>query len=696
MSPIIPHWTLPKPDLFIDPNGAPRDGRHGDVYYQTSDGLAEGRHVFLKGTGFPEDWQHRQRITVCELGFGTGLNLLLTWDALRRLPRPRPALRYLAVEGFPLDVAELTPILAATAAPVDLVTRLLDRLPPRQPGLHHISLEEDVDLILAQGPVEAILASLSDLSADIWYLDGFAPATNPDMWTPKVLAWIAALSAPGARLATFTAAGEVKRGLAAQGFSVKRRPGYGRKYHCLSARLDAPVPHPSPAHPWPAPSSRPALPKGAFLRKDSGSKALWPGRPLPQGAKVALIGAGIAGCAAAHALTRAGLAPVLLEARDGIAGEASGNPVGIFMPRLAVEPSADGRFHAAAWIHALGVYRDLADRGADPWVGPPGLLGLPVNDRDGVRQKKVAAAFDWPEGWLTQPDAEEQARRTGFSGFHHTAALWMGAARCIRPTTICEALAGSTPRRLGFSVVDMARENGLWRLRAADGREERAEAVVLCAGAQAGILQPSGTPPPQITRGQISLFDAPEPMPIHPLSFGGYVSPPVTGPDGTPLQILGASHEPMATPEDPGWDQPDLASHAHCLNMLVDYLPDLAARLADKPWQARISRRARTPDRTPLVGPLLASEEQAVAILGALRHGPRRPLAENRIPDAYTPDLWVLGALGSRGFQTATLASEVLAASLTGAVLPVEEDVRQVLHPARFLIRALARGTLGA
>ncbi|WP_413203550.1 FAD-dependent 5-carboxymethylaminomethyl-2-thiouridine(34) oxidoreductase MnmC [Rhodospirillum sp. A1_3_36] len=693
MSPVVPHWTLPKPDLTLDSQGTPRDDRHGDIYFQPGEGWAEGHHVFLEGTGFPDDWRHRHRITVCELGFGTGLNLLLTWDALRRLPRPRPALRYLAVEGFPLDRTELAPILASTDAPADLVAGLLDRLPPRQPGLHHISLEEGVDLILAQGPVEPMLASLSGLSADIWYLDGFAPSTNPDMWTPQVLAWVAALSAPGARLATFTAAGAVKRGLADLGFSVQRRPGYGRKHHCLSARLEAPPLRPT-KHARPA-QPRPALPKGALLRKDSGSKALWPGRPLAQGARVALIGAGIAGCAAAHALSRAGLTPLLLEARDSLAAEASGNPLGIFMPRLAVEPSAEGRFHAAAWVHALRVYQDLADRGADPWVGPAGLLSLPVNDRDEARQRKVAAAFDWPEEWLTLPDAAEQARRTGQPGFHNTAALWMGAARCIRPGVICQALAGSTPRRLGFSVVDMTREKGLWRLLAADGREERAEAVILCAGAQAGTLQPSGTPPPQITRGQISLFDTPEPMPAHPMSFGGYISPPITGPDGAPLQILGASHEPMTTPEDPGWDQPDPASHAHCLNMLIDHLPELATRLADKPWRVRISRRARTPDRTPLVGPLLASEDQAVSILGDLRHGPRRRPPEDRIPEAYTPDLWVLGALGSRGFQTATLASEILAASLTGKVLPVEEDVRQALHPARFLIRALARGTIG-
>ncbi|MCF8499750.1 MAG: FAD-dependent 5-carboxymethylaminomethyl-2-thiouridine(34) oxidoreductase MnmC, partial [Rhodospirillum sp.] len=393
-------------------------------------------------------------------------------------------------------------------------------------------------------------------------------------------------------------------------------------------------------------------------------------------------------------LSRAGLSPILLDAREAIAREASRNPVGLFMPRLDAEPSADGRFHAAAWVHALRVYQDLAAQGLDPWVGPAGLLSLPINARDAVRQRKVGKAFDWPGDWLADPTAEEQAQRTGQADFHDDAALWMGAARCILPPAICAALAADTPRRLGFSVVERIRVPRGWLLKAADGREEIAEAVVLCAGAQTGPLQPTGTPAPLVTRGQISLFDAPEPMPPHPIAFGGYLSPPVTGSDGAPLQILGASHDPMTSAEEPGWDQPDPASHAHSLEMLNQRLPALAARLAQKPWRARISRRARTLDRCPLVGPLPASQTQAAKVLDALRHGPRQLLPEGRIPDAYEPDLWILGGLGARGFQTATLAAEILAASLTGLALPVEEDVRQALHPARFLARALARGDL--
>jgi tRNA 5-methylaminomethyl-2-thiouridine biosynthesis bifunctional protein len=690
MAASFPHWALPSPALRIDDRGTPHAEAHDDVYFQTGEGRAESRHVFLDGVDFPAAWADRDRITLRELGFGTGLNLLLTWEAWRTLPTPRPRLHYQAIEGYPLGADEMAPLLAAAGAPVALVQRLLDRLPPPQPGFHSVPLEDGFSLILAQGPVETMMGAFGDSQADIWFLDGFAPDRNPDMWSPTILARIGALSAPGARLATFTAVGAVRRALADAGFSVERRSGYGRKWHCVAAVRNsvATVRNGPP----PAPSLDGGDPRG---------RALWSGRPLAKGQRVALVGGGVAGCAAARALARAGLDPVILEAGDALAREASGNPVGLFMPRLTVEPSADGRFHAAAWIHALRVLEDLEAEGAAPWVGPAGLLCLPANGRDRARQGKVLSALPWPEDWLRAPEADDWTRAIGDAPFREETALWMGRARCIRPAAVCAALAGDTPRRLGFEVMALDRDGpGPWRLRARDGRVEEADAVVLCAGAQVGSLLPDGAPPPLITRGQISLFDAPEAPagdgPGVPLAHGGYVTPWLTGPDGRPLLVLGASHEPMATAEDPGWRETDPASHAHCLDMLSARLPDLATHLAARPWRARVSRRARTGDRRPLVGPLPGPMARALEVLGGLRHGPRHRLDEARIPEAFAPNLWILGGLGSRGFQTAPLAAELLAALMTGTAPPVEEDVRQILHPARFLVRALARGEIRA
>lgn len=204
-----------------------------DVYFSAADGLAESRHVFLQGNDLPKRWAGRGRFTIAETGFGTGLNFLAAWKLFEETAQAGQRLDFISFEKYPLEAAEISVILADWAGefPGQLAA-LCARYPVLVPGFHKIFFDERVSLTLI---IDDVNAALPQLTADVdcWFLDGFKPSTNPEMWSPVVFENMARLSAPGASFATFTAAGEVRRGLSAAGFDVRKVKGFGTKRDML-------------------------------------------------------------------------------------------------------------------------------------------------------------------------------------------------------------------------------------------------------------------------------------------------------------------------------------------------------------------------------------------------------------------------------------------------------------------------------
>ena len=225
------------PALDLSRPGTPASAAFGDVYHSVDGGLREAREVFLGGCGLPDAWRGRERFTIAETGFGTGLNALAAWRAWRE-SGSRGRLRFVSIERYPFDRDALAALLAPFRDELGEETdALVGAWPGRVGGVHALELD-GFALELWHMDVGAALAGMR-LRADAWFLDGFAPSRNPEMWLPERLARVAELSAPGARLATFTVAGPVRRALADAGFAVERVPGFGRKRHRLEARLCA-------------------------------------------------------------------------------------------------------------------------------------------------------------------------------------------------------------------------------------------------------------------------------------------------------------------------------------------------------------------------------------------------------------------------------------------------------------------------
>lgn len=532
------------PRLLWTPEGAPRSGRFDDVYFSRQDGLAESRAVFLDGCGLPDAWSGRRDFTVGELGFGTGLNIAALLELWRRTGPADGRLHLFSIEAFPLTRDEAARALAAWPEIAAESQALLNAWPQATPGFHRLDLPAAyrATLDLAVGDAAWALAQWEG-RADAWFLDGFAPATNPGMWSDAVMDGLAARSAPGARLATFTVAGAVRRGLAGRGFTVEKRPGHGRKRERLEAR---------------APGARPG--------------------PAPAG-RTAVIGAGIAGAALARALTALGRPVTVIEAEAPGAG-GSGFPAGLVTPRLDVGDAVVAALYAQALRRAGDLYRALP--GA---VTAQGVLQLPGAARDAARFPKAAAQAIWPTGALQVLDPERVSQR--LDDAVDEAGLWMAPALAVRPRAILEAWLRPVPVVTG-RVDRIEGEAGDWRILDAQGALlcEAAD-VVIAAGWGAAALAPGLDLRP--VRGQAEWVVGTNPA--VPVAWGGYVVPTGQG------LLFGATHD-----RDDAEADVRAVSREQNRERLARRLPGLARRIAGAEIHSRAAVRATTRDRLPVVG----------------------------------------------------------------------------------------------
>ncbi len=342
MPPPVPLTRTPAPSLDFSQPGTPAAEDFGDIYFSIDGGLAESRAVFLEGCGLPNNWMGREVFTIAELGFGSGLNFLAAWQAWRD-SGATGRLHFISVEAFPFERSDLSRALAHFPELAELATSLIESWPGPVRGVHRRHFGS-ITLTLIHDAVAPALAGQS-FKADAWFLDGFSPAKNPDMWSPAIMSDVTRLSAPGARVATFTVAGAVRRSLSDAGFEVEKKEGFGRKRQRLEARL-------------PGQATAPTRPQAPMI-----------------------IGAGIAGASIAAAFLRRGINPTVLFDPDHIA--ASGNGAALIKPRLDLQDRPESRFFLSSFLYAREIYRDAARY--------EGLVHCPKTDSEAVRLARIAA-----------------------------------------------------------------------------------------------------------------------------------------------------------------------------------------------------------------------------------------------------------------------------------------------------------------
>lgn len=593
----------PQNPLAWSNDGQPRSRLYGDVYFSAEDGLAEARAVFLAGCGLPEAWAGRRRFVVGELGFGTGLNIAALIDLWRRTRPPQSRLHIFSIEAHPITADDARRALGRWPELAGLTQRLTGAWPGRALGPHRVEFADlGVILDVAVGEVAETLSAWQG-RADAWFLDGFAPARNPAMWSDDVLALVAARSAPGASAATFTVAGQVRRGLAAAGFEVARAPGFGRKRERLTARLPGEAPRPSPTR------------------------------------RVAILGAGIGGAAAARAVHALGGEALVFDAQGRGAG-ASGNPVALVTPRLDAGLAEPAQLFAQAFRRAVSLYAALPEA-----IVARGALQFAVQAQDAGRFSKIVASDLFEPGAVKPLSASQMTQRAGEPA---PEGLALHHGLVIEPKAV---LAAWTPEVRVGAVSRVEPYGAEWRLLDAEGAVlATVDAVIVTAGlATAGFA--TGLPLSPV-RGQASWTQSPDVPPA--AAFGGYVIPMRGG------VLFGATN-------DRGDTACDLRPEDHQRNLaaLAEGLPRLARRLADAPLDGRASIRVATPDYMPVAG----------------------------LAPGATSGLFVLSGFSARGFTLAPLLAEHVAAIALDAPSPLPGPLAAIVDPARFARRAARRGS---
>jgi tRNA 5-methylaminomethyl-2-thiouridine biosynthesis bifunctional protein len=630
--------------LAFTEDGTPWSEAYGDVYHAAAGGPGQAEHVFLHGNHLPDRWRDMSRFTILETGFGTGLNFLATWAAWRASPEKPARLHYLGAEKHPFNADDLKQLHARWPVFSELATILRGKWPVLVPGYHRIELDDGrVVLTLLLGDAAVSLPRLV-ARVDAFFLDGFAPTRNPDLWTPELFKTLAKLAAPDATLATWSVAGPVREALRAAGFVLEKCPGYGTKREMLVGRY-APPPY------------RPAAPM-----------------PTPPGERHAIVlGAGLAGTACCARLAARGWTVELIERHRSIAAEASGNHAGIFHPLLARDDSIQARLTRAAFLHGLRAWSGLEDVGHHfPWAAN-GLAQLARDDEHEALQRDLPKAMAYPESYVEFLDADALGRTVGH-------AVPVGGWRVSRggwanPGGLCRAYLDQAGERvharLGVTIMDLRREADHWRA-VDDQGSTIAEAphVIVANGLGARTLACTAPLPMQRVRGQVTLI----PKGLIPgvalaLCREGYVTPALRD-----LHCAGASYDLDAdsTPR-PECDQGNLQRLARLIGDRPGTL-DLA-RLS-----SRVGFRAVPPDRLPLVGSVPDFE---IARDTAATHPHQLP---------RQPGMHALLGYASRGIIWSALMAETLVSTIEGEALPIEHDLVDAIDPGRFLLKVLRKG----
>ncbi|WP_374624505.1 bifunctional tRNA (5-methylaminomethyl-2-thiouridine)(34)-methyltransferase MnmD/FAD-dependent 5-carboxymethylaminomethyl-2-thiouridine(34) oxidoreductase MnmC [Pandoraea sp.] len=649
-------------------DGTPYSAAFDDVYHTADGALGQARHVFLAGNDLPDRWRSRALFVIIETGFGLGLNFLATWAAWRDDPQRPARLHFVSVEKFPFRAADLRRmlesmlVLPGMTELAPLVQRLCDAWPTPVAGWHRLELAPGVVLDVGFGDFFDLMPSLR-AGADAFFLDGFAPAKNPDMWSPAVFKTLGRLARDGATLATYTAAGQVRRDLIAAGFQTERRAGFGRKRDMLASVYAPPY---------------------RMRRYDP------PTIPGPRAREAIVVGAGMAGSAMVRRLVARGWRVRLFERAQAPGTAASGNPAGVFHPQLSADDNVLSRLTRAGFLYALAQWRTLP--GGLPGRAD-GLLQVATDDAQAQAMQQLLTAHEYPQTYAKWVDATQASALAGETLTH--GGVWYPEGGWLAPAMLCRAelvAAGpSLDARYGVNVERLECREGRWVAVDEAGRvlAEADVAIVTAADASQRLLAPylaAEFVPVKRVRGQLT-FLPPGTLPNLrvPVCGDGYVAPSPVGGAGP---ITGATY---------GFDDPAeevrVTDHQANLRRLAVLLPDRAQAFGDAGLASahaaaelggRTAFRSLTPDRLPMAGQLpdLAAIDVNRQRLcgGHLRDLPRL----NGLHASF--------AFGSRGLVFASLCAELVASQIEGEPWPIGSDLADALDPARYLMQALRKG----
>ena len=668
----------------MDDNGnmVPVSGEFGDVYFSHADGLAETRHVFLMHNQLPKRLSAlapQQCFTIAELGFGTGLNLLATWQLWRQLRHTHPQLatarlHFITTEKFPIPLSDLTQILTLLGqrAPelIELIEPLLAAYPPLIGGCHRLNFFDDnVTVDMWFGDAAESLSKLALDSThqsvphiDAWFLDGFAPSCNSTLWADSIFAQMQRLSRPYTTAATYSCAGIVKRGLKQHGFQIQKVKGFGRKREMLTATMtladisgnDSVTTHNN--------SHSNNGTEEQLEANQKPSRQPFDSPPLD----TVVIGAGVSGLLAAWTLANHDIHVVLVDKSAPLAG-ASGNPRALLAPKMTPIHHVDEHLHTIGYLYSSRLYRTL-DRNASssdtaPVLEPTGALDLLIKANVGTEQ-----IADYPDDMATTLSISHAQNLTNLTEQNLSENLYLPQSGLINPQALKTAvLKHPLIRYQQLAVTEIQETDRHVTLKGTDQHQVTTtlttDNVVICAAFESHQLDQRIFDCRKI-RGQLSWFTPSmaqlAKLPKVPLKYSGYCALfyAKAGDDelntvvtDKPYLLLGASF----IRNDTGTNiRPE--EHQVSRDKLINAIPEMETLIPVETglWQGRAGIRTQTPDYHPIVGRLSDSKR-----------------------------LWVMSAMGAKGYALAPICAEALVDMMLGSFPPLSEAMLTRLSPNR-------------
>ena len=674
----------------------PFSRRFGDVYFSRDDEIGESRHVFLDGNDLAARWQSHSgaHFTIGELGFGSGLNFLLSrqlWQSTQKKPA---YLHYISFEKYPLRQRDMLRIHRRWPELAQLSAQLLDAYPDHSRGCHRMLLSDSVILDLHFGDAEQQLRQLlqsGSFEVDAWFLDGFSPRLNPQLWQAGLFALLGECSAADATLTSYSVAGTVRAALRASAWNAGKAPGFGRKRQMLRATrspgaesvkvADESTAGSTKSVTEPTKSVTGSVKVGGIPEPQPWFR--YPAVPVTQ-RRALVIGAGLAGCSMAHSLAVRGWRVSVFEQGPDLAAGASGNRQTALRCRLFQQDSAAASFYLQSFLFSVRQFHSLARHHAIHWH-PCGVIQLEeaLNRRQPLSKDKLQRLY--PEAILRVSDNKSlsEAARTPLRG----SGLLFPLGGWLDPTALCRAYLDHPDIELhrAQAVAAMATHDDGWQLENSGGSVlARADTVVLAAAGSVTKLLPRTNIPLDLVRGQITA--------VASNSVSEQLAAVVCGertvfPAHQGRHSLSASYG--AGDMDTGLRDADHRENVEKAGrnfQEADFLEQTALA-------GRCSLRCNSRDRLPLVG-MIPDQAAIVERYGELTRNAQAAFTDRDQGGLHHPGLFISAAHGSHGLATCPLSSELLAALINNESPPLTAAVMQALNPVRFLIRDLKRQRL--
>ena len=646
-------------------DGQPYSETFDDIYYSAGEnervsGEGEFRHVFFKNNALPQRWHENRDFVIAELGFGSGLNCLLTIrEWLRHLAECKQdkCLHYIAIEKYPLSPDAIIELISQYPELKEYCDELVDDYPLAVNASHSRHLFNN-RVVIHYKFMDAFDALKDEnLKVDVWYLDGFSPAKNADMWSAKLFEKIAQNSFSGTSCSTYTSAGFVKRHLQQSGFTVNKVQGYASKREMLVAQYNAD--------------------KKSLLRYVDKPWYSLPKEHELIDKQATVIGAGIAGLSVAFSLIKRGWLVSIIDKHSDIAKETSANPAAIVYPRLSVNNDIDTEFYTAAYCYSLYVLKKLQGKYREKFWFNDGLLQLldkkrafQILDKFQFNRDFVAILNELPDG-LVNPAAGLDDDRVYVD---------YASAGVVLPESLCQVIKKECGARLKIShakIDAIKRVDNRWHCLSENTLIAASEVVVIANGTDVNDLLLHAPLPIDKVRGQVAVFNE-KPLSesmSKAVNADKYITPAIQS-----KHYLGATYaRDNASLEIDADDNRDLVTAINRIQPAVFDMEDYC--------DAWVGFRSMSKDRCPIVG-LLPDEDffkQAYADICHGNNNKQYPLAQ------YHKGLYVSAAHGSRGFTSCFLSAEIIAAQVTGEPMPVSKRLVDYLSPSRFMVNNFKR-----